>query len=261
MPLRILVAVKAVPRAATPARFDATTRRLDRSGPSELNQPDEHAIEEALLLRDREGGEIVAVSIMPEAAVETLRIPLAMGADRAIAVSGESLAGSDLLATSRILARVAERERPDLIIFGSQSLDGGGAMLWGAVAERLGMPVLSGARQLSLVGQRIRAVAQRAEGSLLVEAPTPCVVALSGAVNSPRYALFKDIVAAKRKQIEVLAPGDLDLAPDETGAAGSGTRVVSLAPAPPRAKVGKSITDDGQGAAWLYAYLREHVTL
>ncbi len=261
MPLRIVVAVKPVPRAATPARFDPGSLRLDRTGPSELNQPDEHAIEEALLLRDKVGGEIVAIAVTPPTGIESLRTALAMGVDRAVAVSDPVLEGSDLLATSRVLAAAVMRESPDVVIFGSQATDGAGAMLWAAVAERLEMPVLSSARNLELVQGRLRAIVQRADGSRVVDAPTPCIVALSGAVNSPRYPAFKGIVAAKKQQIPVLTAADLAIGPDAVGAAGSGTAVLSLTSAPARAVVAELVTDEGQGAEWLYNFIRKRVAL
>lgn len=261
MPFRIVVTVKPVPRAATPARFDPGSLRLNRSGPSEQNPPDEYAVEEALLLREKFGGEIVAIAVTPATGVESLRTPLAMGVDRAVAISDPLIEGSDLLATSRVLARAIEREAPDLVIFGSQANDGGGAMLWAAIGERLRLPVISAARSLELVDGGLRAIVQLPNGARIVKAITPCLVALSGAVNTPRYPSFKGIVAAKRQEIPVLSLGDLGLGPEAAGAAGSGTTVLSLAPAPARATKAELVVDEGQGARWLYAFIRERVSL
>ncbi len=261
MSLRIVVTVKPVPRAATPMRLDAESFRLDRTGASELNQPDEHAIEEALRLKEKVGGEIVAIAVTPATGIESLRTPLAMGVDRAVAVSDPVFEGSDLLATSRVIAAAVKGESPDLVILGSQATDGVGAMLWAAIGERLQLPVLSSARNLELVDGRLRAIVQRAQGHLVVEAPTPCIVALSGAVNTPRYPSFKGIVAAKKQQISVLTAADLGLGRDAVGAAGSGTVVISFSPAPARSGEAELVTDDGQGAQWLYKFISERVAL
>ena len=261
MPLRIVVAVKPVPRAATPTRFDPGSLRLDRTGPSQLNQPDEHAIEEALLLRDEVGGEIVAISVTPATGIESLRTPLAMGVDRAVAVSDPLLEGSDLLATSRVLAAAIIAESPDIVIFGAGATDSVGAMLWAAVGERLQLPVVSSARNLELADGRLRAIVQRPDGPRVVETPMPCIVALSGAVNSPRYPSFKGIVTAKKQQIPVLTVMDLGIGADAVGAAGSGTVVLSLAPAPVRGGQAELVKDEGQGAQWLYDFIKARVAL
>src|ERR1700682_1027910 len=133
--MKIAVCVKHVP--AGRLRLDPGTKRLDRSGPGELNDVDLNAIEEALQLKEQNEGEVVVVSMGPDEAVESLRTALALGADRAILVSDPAAAGSDLLATSRVLAAALAREAPDLTLFGQQASDGSGAMLWAAVAERL----------------------------------------------------------------------------------------------------------------------------
>src|SRR5215208_6864354 len=117
--MKIAVCVKEVPDATAHKRIDAGTKRLDRSGEGALNAFDANAVEEALRLRDAAGeGEVLAVSLGPEQAVDALRKTLAMGADRSVLVSDDALAGSDLVATSRVLAAALERESPDLVLFG-----------------------------------------------------------------------------------------------------------------------------------------------
>src|SRR5262249_25747424 len=126
-PMKIAVCVKHVPTGTLRMRPDAGT--LDRSGPGELNATDKNAIEEALRLKEGGDAEVVLAARAPAAATESLRTGLAMGADRAVLVDDDAVAGSDLVATSRVLAGVLERETPDLVLFGQQTSDGGGAVL------------------------------------------------------------------------------------------------------------------------------------
>src|SRR3954452_19114852 len=153
--MKIAVCVKAVPDAATGRRLDPATKRLDRTGDLTLSDFDSHAVEEALKLKDGAGddGEVVIVSMGPEKAMDALRKALAMGADRAVLVSDASLEGADLLGTAKALAGALEKEAPDLVLFGQQSADGGGAVLWAAVAEKLRRPVISQASELTVDGE------------------------------------------------------------------------------------------------------------
>ena len=139
--MKIAVCVKEVPDATAHKRIDPGTKRLDRSGEGALNAFDANAVEEALRLKAATGeGEVVVVSMGPERALNSLRKALAMGADRAVLVADDAAAGSDLVATSAVLAKALEREQPDLVLFGQQSSDSDGAVLWAAVAERLAGP-------------------------------------------------------------------------------------------------------------------------
>ncbi len=255
--MKICVCVKVVPREAVQMRIDPATGRLDRTGATDINAADQYAIEEALCIRDRAGAEVIMVSMGPAAGAESLRPGLAMGADRAILVTDPLLEGSDLVATSRVLTAVLVREQPDLTIFGSQSTDGGGAMLWAAVAERLGLPLLSGIRDIEVAEGRVRAIRQLLDGDVVLEAPLPCVAALSGFVNTPRYPTFRDVLAAKRKEIATLSVAQLGLAPRDCGTDGSRTRVLGLAAPPPRRAAGRIVRDEGHGAEWLLGFLTE----
>src|SRR5919197_1428484 len=147
--MKIAVCVKQVPEAAH-RRIDPATKRLDRSGEGALNSFDSNAVEEALRLKEGTGeSEVVLVSLGPDKAQDALRKALAMGADRAILISDEAAAGSDLIATSYALAKALERESPDLVLFGQQADDSDGAVLWAAVADRLRRPLVSQAAELT----------------------------------------------------------------------------------------------------------------
>src|SRR4051812_48857672 len=209
LPMKIAVCVKEVPDAAVHKRIDAGTKRLDRSGEGALNHFDSQAVEEALKLKEAGGeGEVVLVSMGPAGAVDSLRKALAMGADRAVLITDDAAAGSDLVATSRALAAALEKEKADLVLFGQQSSDSDGAVLWAAVADRLRRPVLSQVAELTVEGGKLRGKRQTEFGYDVIEAPLPVVVAVSDAINEPRYPSLKGIMSAKKKPQETLSSFD-----------------------------------------------------
>jgi electron transfer flavoprotein beta subunit len=192
----------------------------------------------------------------PERAADSLRKALAMGADRAVLVSDDAAAGSDLVATSRVLAKALEREEADLVLFGQQASDADGAVLWAAVAERLKRPVVSQAAELTLDGASLRVKRQTEHGYDVIEAPLPAVVAVSDAINEPRYPSLKGIMGAKKKPFESLSLGDVGVDAAEAGDAGSRTEVLALAEPPSRGE-SRKIEDDGNAAQAIVDFLAE----
>lgn len=254
--MNVTVCVKQVPDATAVRRLDPATGRLDRSGDSALNATDVNAIEEALRIKEAHGGEVVVLSLGPEKAMDALRKGLAMGADRAVLVTDEALAGSDLVATSRALAAAVARQNADLVLFGQQSSDGDGAVMWAAVAERLGRPLVSQVAQLSVEGSAVTGKRQTEFGYDVIRAPLPAVVAVSDAINEPRYPSLKGIMSAKSKPQETLSLADLGVEGGQVGAAGSGTIV--RAQQPPPGKAGQvKIEDDGSAAEKIADFLAE----
>jgi electron transfer flavoprotein beta subunit len=258
--VKIAVCVKQVPDATAAKRLDPATRRLDRSGETALNATDVNAVEEALRLKEAHGGEIVVVSVGPEKALESLRKALAMGADRAVLVSDAAVAGSDLVATSHVLAKALEREAADLVLFGQQSSDSDGAVLWAAVADRLRRPMISQVAQLKLDGGTATGKRQTEFGYDVIAVPLPAVVAVSDAINEPRYPSLKGIMGAKSKPTETLSLADLRLEGQRVGEAGSRTTVLAMAPPPPKGGQVK-IEDDGSAAEKIVDFLAERKLL
>ncbi len=255
--IKVAVCVKEVPDASAPKRLDPETMRLDRSVEGALNPFDTHAIEEALRLKEAgDDGEVVIVSMAPEGALNSLRRALAMGADRVVLVTDPAAAGSDLVATSRVVAAALEREGPDLVIFGQQASDSDGAVLWAAVADRLNLPLISQAATLEVADGRARSKRQTEYGYDVIEAPLPCVVAVSDAINDPRYPSLKGIMGAKGKPQESLSLDDLGVSAEDAGAPGSGTEVYSLSEPPPRGETLK-IEDDGDAADKIAEFLTQ----
>jgi electron transfer flavoprotein beta subunit len=254
--MKVAVCVKEVPESSAPRRIDPATLRLDRSGEGTLNPWDLSALEEGLRLVEASGGEVVAVSMGPERAAASLRKALAMGADRAVLVADDAAAGADLVATSRVLAKALEREGADLVLFGQQGSDSDGAVLWAAVADRLRLPLVSQAATLEIAEGRATVRRQTEYGYDVIQAPLPCVVAVSDAINEPRYPSLKGIMGAKKKPQETIALAELGVSPDEAGEAGSGTVVRELKQPPPR---GESVVveDDGSAPQRIVDYLAE----
>ena len=227
--MKIAVCVKEVPDTAS-KRIDPGTLRLKEAAGE---------------------GEVVVVSMGPQRSLESLRKTLAMGADRVLLVADDGVEGADLVTTSRVLAAALERESPQLVLFGQQASDSDGAVLWGAVAERLKLPVASQVSELQLGGSSVTVKRQTEYGYDRIETPLPAVVAVSDAINEPRYPSLKGIMGAKSKPQETVSLADLGVSNG-----GAKTTVIGLNPPPPRGDSQK-IEDDGSAAEQLVAFLQE----
>jgi electron transfer flavoprotein beta subunit len=256
--VKILVCVKETPEPSAHARIDPETLRLDRSGSAALNPFDAHALEEGLRVKEKGGeGEVVAVLMGPPKATDSVRKALAIGADRAVHVADDALAGSDLVATARVLAKVLEREEADLVLLGQQGSDSDGAVLWSALAELLRLPVVSQAASLELSDGKVKVSRQTEYGYDIIEAPLPCVVAVSDAINEPRYPSLKGIMGAKKKPQETVGLSDLGVAAENAGESGSRTEVYGLGEPPSRGESRKVEDQGGDSAEKIVAYLSE----
>ena len=252
--MKVAVCIKHVPEGSL--KLDPGSKRLVRSGEGALNPSDANAVEEALRLKGDSDTEVVVVSMGPEKAADSLRKALAMGADRAVLVTDDALGGSDLLATSKVLAKVLEREGADLVLFGQQASDGDGAVLWAAVAERLRRPVVSQAAELTITDSTVHVKRQTEFGYDIIETALPAVVAVSDAINEPRYPSLKGIMGAKKKPSETVSLADLGLDAGEVGEAGSKTEVLALGSPPARGDARK-IEGDANTAQAIVDYLAE----
>jgi electron transfer flavoprotein beta subunit len=255
--VKIAVCIKVVPSATHDLRLDPRTQRIVRGVAGAINGGDRHAIEEALQIAERTpGAEVIAVSVASSAELPAIREALAMGAKRAVLAADPAFAGSDLLPTSRALAAVLRVEAPDLVLFGPQGQDSGGAMLWAAVAERLGLPVLSAAEQLELADGQVTATRQTESGHERIRAALPCVVNVAASINQPRFPPVKGKLQAKSKPVALLDLAKLGLTPDEVGDAGSGT-VVLAAGDPPQRDAAVVLKAGEDVAERIYAFLAE----
>jgi electron transfer flavoprotein beta subunit len=254
--VKIAVCVKHVPEGTTHARIDPATKRLDRSGEGAINPFDTHAVEEAIRVKEAQGGEVLVVSMGPQSAQDSVRKALAMGADAALLITDDGAAGSDLVATTTALAAALEPEDADLVIFGQQSSDSDGAVLWAAVADRLRRPVISQVAELTVTDGKVTGKRQTEFGYDKIEAPLPAVVAVSDAINEPRYPSLKGIMGARSKPQRSVFVSGLGVEAGAVGESGSKTVVHALNDPPPRGDTVK-IEDDGSAADKIVEYLTE----
>jgi electron transfer flavoprotein beta subunit len=243
--VKICVLVKEVPDAAVQKRIDPSTGRMDRGGEKNLNPYDTHAIEAAMQIK--EGGapvdEIVAVTMGPSSAVRALHKAVSLGADRSVHLSDDALAGSDVAATGYALAQTLKRESPDLVLLGQQSDDGECYTIGAVVAEHLSMPSLTQVIKLDLAGDELTCERQAEYGYDTVKIKTPAVISVGDAINEPRYPSLKAIMGAKKKPLDTLATGDVDIDAGKVGGDNSNAQWTS-AKAPPAKAAGLIIEDE-----------------
>jgi electron transfer flavoprotein beta subunit len=205
--MNIAVCVKQVVTRETQVRVNADrTWVRDESASWALNEPDAYALEEALRLKERHGGEVIAISAGPARIATVLREALARGADRAIHVDGDHLATADASATAAALAEAIRGEQVDLVLTGLQSDDQGFAQVGVVLAERLGMAHSTIIMNIEVADGALR-VKRELEGGWFqwIGLPMPAVLTIQSGINQLRYATLKGIMAAKKKEIRVVA--------------------------------------------------------
>jgi electron transfer flavoprotein beta subunit len=255
--MNIVVCVKQVPDTAVERTLRPGDGTLDRQTPDGLiNELDEYAIEEGLRIAEAHGGEVTILSMGPDKAAESIRKALSMGADKAVHLSDEGLAGSDALATSAAMAAVLRQTGFDLVICGSESTDARGGVLPAMLAERLGVPQLTLASKVDIDGGSVSIRRVTDDGYAVVTGSLPAVVSVVEKINEPRYPSFKGIMAAKKKPVQALSLADVGLEADAVGLGGSATAVADFAARPPRA-AGVIVKDEGDGGAKVAAFLAE----
>jgi electron transfer flavoprotein beta subunit len=252
--MNIAVCVKQVIDTEAEARLDPASWRLDRSVTCILNPYDEYAVEEALRIKEAHEGEVVVVCMGPEKAEEAVRKALAMGADSALLVTDPALAGSDAQGTAYALAEALKGFQWDLVIFGVRSTDGETGCVPAAVAERLGVPLLSGLSKVEVRGSTLTVHRETDQGYVSYECPAPAVLSVIKGINEPRYPSMKGIMGAKRKPIDAKDANALSLDQGQIGLSGAKTRVLSARSPEPR-KAGVKIEDDGGGAVKIADFL------
>jgi electron transfer flavoprotein beta subunit len=206
--MKIAVCIKQVPaRDWQPRVNEAKTWVRDEDATFEMNEPDAYALEEALRMKERHGGEVVVCSAGPARVSQVIREALARGADRAIHVEADGLAAADAFAVADALAEAMGGESFDLVLTGLQSDDQGFAQVGVVLAERLGMPHATIIMEVNAEGGALR-VKRELEGGWFqsVAMPLPAVLTIQSGINQLRYATLKGIMAAKKKEIRKVAP-------------------------------------------------------
>jgi electron transfer flavoprotein beta subunit len=206
--VKIAVCIKQVPtREWHPRVDDAGTWVREGDASYELNEPDAYALEEALRLKEKHGGEVVVCSAGPARASQVIREALARGGDRAIHVESDALAAADAFTVSDALAAAIRDERFDLVLTGLQSDDQGFGQVGVVLAEKLGMPHATIIMEVQIADGGLR-VKRELEGGWFqwISLPLPALLTIQSGINQLRYATLKGIMAAKKKEIRKVAP-------------------------------------------------------
>ncbi len=211
--MRIAVCIKQVPTREWQPRIDESRRGVREQDASfEMNEPDAYALEEALRLREKHGGEVVACTAGPARASQVLREALARGADRAVHVEDDRLKsiGTDAFVVAGALAEAVRDEQFDLILTGLQSDDLGAAQTGVILAERLGLPHATIVMDVQIQDGQLRVKRELEAGWFQwVQMPLPALVTIQSGINQLRYATLKGIMAAKKKEIRKVTPASL----------------------------------------------------
>ena len=209
--MKIIVAIKQVPERDAPVRIAANRKSIDEADLNwAMNEPDAYALEEALQLKEKNGGEVIVLSAGPERVGSTIREALAKGADRAIHVAVGDLTSMDALGTARLLAEAIKPESPDLVLTGLQSEDLGLGQTGVILAELLGLPHSTLILQVEKIDTGIKVKRELEEGWFQsIEMPLPAVLTIQSGGNKLRYATLMGIKRAKTKEVRQLSAADL----------------------------------------------------
>lgn len=216
--MKIVVCIKQVPAKDAPLHIDAAAGWIRESDISfEMNEPDSYALEEALRLKEKHGGEVVALSMGPERVKQTIKEALAKGADRGIHIRDDKFYSLDPLATARSLAAAIQKEKCDVVMTGLQSDDHGFGQTAPLLAEVLGLAHATIIMQIDVQDSKMKLKRELEAGWFQwVELPLPAVLSIQSGINKVRYATLKGIMAAKKKEIAVIPQESLGVAGEAT---------------------------------------------
>jgi electron transfer flavoprotein beta subunit len=262
--MNIVVCIKYVPDAQAELTFNESDNTTDRLGVEGLlSELDEYAIEAALKLAEAADGgvaenTVTVLTVGPDRAADAIKKALQMGAHAGVHVNDEAIHGSDAAATSLILAeaikKIGSTNSTDLVLTGMASTDGTMGVVPAMLAERLGLPQVTLASELTVEGGTVTIRRDGDVASETIAASLPALVSVTDQINEPRYPSFKGIMAAKKKPVETWSLADLGLDAGSVGLAAAWTTVESFTKRPPRAK-GEIVTDDGDGGTELAKFL------
>jgi electron transfer flavoprotein beta subunit len=239
--VNIIVCLKQVPSGAQ-VPIDVRTGALLRAGvPSDINLEDKHAIEEALLLKEKHGGKVTAISMGPPQAEESIREALAMGVDDAILLSDKAFAGADTAATSYVLgSAITKLGKFDVILCGKETSDGNTGQVGPQLAEYLQLPQVTYVRKVVVKGKTLRAERALEDGYELVETKLPALITVTRQINTPRKPTVDTIIhACRQKGVIVWTAADLNVDRSRIGLNGSLTKMVKAFVPEPRKRAGE----------------------
>ncbi len=249
--MKIVVCIKQVP-ATNDAKIDPETKRIVREGMKAILNPfDTYAVEEAVQLRDRFGGEVISLSMGPPKAEASLRETISVGVNRGILLSDRAFGGSDTWATSYALAKAIEKIGDvDLVICGKQAIDGDTAQVGPGIAAHLDWLQATYVMAVEdATGNSIKVKRMHEDGYDICELPLPAVITVVKDINTPRIPSLKGRMASQKSEIPVWKPDDIGADTSKIGLDGSPTRVVKTQPPPPRHTSTKVIEGTSQECA------------
>jgi electron transfer flavoprotein beta subunit len=254
----IVVLIKQVPDTWSERKLTDGDFTLDReAADAVLDEINERAVEEALLIKEKEGGDstVTVLTAGPARATEAIRKALSMGADKAVHLLDDGLHGSDVIQTGWALARaLGTIEGTELVIAGNEATDGVGGAVPAVIAEYLGLPQLTHLRKVTVEGGKVTGERETDDGVFTLEASLPAVVSVNEKINEPRFPSFKGIMAAKKKEVTTLTLAEIGVEADEVGVENAGSKVLSSTPKPPKT-AGEKVTDEGEGGNKIAEYL------
>ena len=255
--MNIVVCMKQVPDTEVERSLVPGDNTVDRASvDGVINYLDEFAIEESLKIAEAQGGEVTILTVGPSKATDSIRKALSMGADKAVHVTDDAIAGSDAVETSLVLAEALKQVGFDLVVFGSEATDARTGVVPAMVAERLGVPQLTLAGKVDISGTDVTIRRITDDGYETVTGSLPAVISVVEKINEPRYPSFKGIMAAKKKPVQTLTLADLSVDSGSVGLANAASWVEDFAKRPPRA-AGVVVKDEGDGGDKAAGFLTE----
>ena len=242
--MKIIVAIKQVPVRDSQLHVEASGRWIQEADLGfEINEPDAYALEEALQLKEKHGGEVIVLCAGPARAAQTIREALAKGADRAIHIEEENLSTLDTLGVAKLLAGAVKAEQPDLILTGLQSDDLGYGQTGVVLAELMGIPSSTIIMHIDVVDKSIRVKRELEDGWFQhITMPLPAVLTIQSGINKLRYATLMGIKKAKSKEIKLVTAAEL-------GAASTATASIEKVYVPVKSKQSQIFEGDPKTAA------------
>ena len=255
--MNVVVCGKVIPASTVIIELDANSKRMVRKGvPHELDPMAASAVEEGLRLVEKNGGALTLITMGSSDATIGIRNALAMGATSAVHILDDTVAGSDTLATAKLLAAAIKKQPFDIVLCATESGDSYSGIVHGQIAQLLGIPPLTFAKEITVDGDKISIKRQSESGYDVVESTLPALVACSSGINEPRYPQLKGIMGAKKKEIKVYTAADLGLSPDQVGEKGAREKVLTIG-RPAKRQAGKAVVDDGEGGKQIADFLAE----
>ncbi|MBM7366865.1 electron transfer flavoprotein subunit beta/FixA family protein [Gordonia hydrophobica] len=252
----IVVLIKQVPDTWSERKLADGDFTLDReAADAVLDEINERAVEEALQIKEANGGEVTLLCVGPERATDAIRKALSMGADKAIHIKDDLMHGSDAVQTAYVLASaLGTVEGVEMVIAGNEATDGRSGAVPAMIAEYLELPHLTHLRKLEIDGETLRGERETDEGIFNIEASLPAIVSVNEKINEPRFPSFKGIMAAKKKEVAVLTLAEIGVDADTVGLANAGSTVTGVTPKAEKT-AGERVTDEGDGGTKVAEYL------